>query len=191
MSVYDIALKRRSIRTFKQKLIPPRLLKKLINAARYAPTGANLQPCEFILINKKQVVERIFPALKWAGYIRPEGDPPPGCEPTAYIVILVNNKKKPLSPEADAAAAVENILFIATDEGIGSCWLGAIDKKKIKRILKVPAYCEVKYVVALGYPAEEPKTEIAKDSIKYYKDKGGTLHVPKRALSEVLHRNQY
>lgn len=191
MSVYDIALKRRSIRIFQPKLIPLSILKKLINAARCAPSGANLQPCEFILANQKQVIKRIFSALKWAGYIRPEGNPPAGREPTAYIVVLINNKKKPLSPEADAAAAVENILLVATDLEIGSCWLGSIDKNKIKRTLKVPAYCEIKYVVALGYPDEKPKTETAKGSIKYYKDKSGRLHVPKRTLGEVLHRNRY
>jgi len=191
MSVYDVILKRRSIRRFKQKAIPETLLKKLINAARHAPSGANLQPCEFILINKKQTLKGIFSTLKWAGYIRPLGDPPKDKRPAAYIVVLINNKKNPLTPTEDAAAAVENILLVAVSHGVGSCWLGSIDKNKIRRILKIPSYCEVKYVIALGYPDEKPKIETAKDSIKYYKDRKGTLCVPKRPLGEVLGINKY
>lgn len=193
MKVYNVALKRRSIRRFKQKRIPYYILKKLIDAARLAPSAANLQPCEFILVDKKEKVKKIFPALKWAGYIQPEGNPPKGKQPTAYIVALINKKKRPLEvlSEADAAAAIENILLVAEDEGLGSCWLGAIDRDKIRRILRVPEFCEVRYMVALGYPDEKPKVEKLTDSVKYWKDKKGRLHLPKRGLKEVLHRNKY
>jgi nitroreductase len=191
MSVYSVALRRRSIRRFKQKKIPLSILKKLINAARFAPSGANIQPCEFIVVDRKVIVDKIFPTLKWAGYIRPHGDPPPGAEPTAYIIVLINHRKKPFCAEADAAACVENILLVAQEKGLGSCWLGAIDKVKIRSIVKTPRYCEIKYVLALGYPDEEPKVEQAKNSIKYWKDKLGRLHVPKRSTKEALHRNRY
>lgn len=211
MSVYDVVLRRRSIRCFKKKRILFSILEKLVNAARFAPSAANLQPCEFIVVDKKETVEEIFPTLRWAGYIRPKGNPPKGKEPTAYIIILinpalaqplharaglarrvgVNRRKRPLNAEADAAAAIENILLVAEDVGLGSCWLGAIDKTKIRKILKVPKYCEVKYVLALGYADQRPKVERLSNSVKYWKDKRGLLHVPKRSLNEVLHRNRY
>jgi len=191
MSVYNVALKRRSIRRFKKKKIPFTILKKLINVGRLAPSAANLQPCEFIIVDKKHTVDRIFPTLKWAGYIQPEGNPSEGCQPAAYIVVLINKRKKPLSAEADAAAAVENILLVAQDEGLGSCWIGAIDRARIRNILKIPEYCEVKYVVVLGYPGESPRLERLTNSVKYWKDKAGLFHVPKRSLEEVLHRNTY
>lgn len=191
MRVYNIAIRRRSIRRFKKKKIPFSILKKLINAARLAPSAANLQPCEFIVVDKKETVNRIFPTLRWAGYITPVGNPPEGKEPAAYIVVLINRRKRPLYGEEDASAAVENILLVAQDEGLGSCWIGSIGKNKIRNILKVPKYCEIKYVLALGYPDERPQMERLKDSIKYWKDKGGLLHVPKRSLEEVMHRNKY
>ena len=191
MRVYNIALKRRSIRCFKKKKVPFSILKKLINVARLAPSAANLQPCEFIVVYKKQTKDLIFPTLKWAGYIRPRGNPPEGCEPAAYIVVLINKRKKPLAAEADASAAIENILLVAEEEGLGSCWLGAIDKPKIRNILKIPEYCEVKYVLALGYPEEHPRLEKLTNSVKYWKDRKGLLHVPKRSIKEILHRNNY
>jgi nitroreductase len=193
MSVYKIVLRRRSIRVFKKKRVPFAILRRLIEAGRLAPSAANLQPCEFIVVDKKEAVAKIFPALRWAGYIKPQGNPPQGKEPAAYIVVLINRSrtKKPRYAEADAAAAVENILLVAEDEGLGSCWLGAIERPKIGKILNIPKYCQVKYVIALGYPDESPRLERLKDSIKYWQDKCGRLHVPKRSLEEVWHRNVY
>ena len=66
MSVYKAILKRRSIRRFQKRKIPFGILRKLINAARVAPSAANLQPCEFIAVNKREIVDRIFPTLRWA-----------------------------------------------------------------------------------------------------------------------------
>lgn len=191
MSIYKTVINRRSIRRFKQKKIPFRILKKLINAARLAPSAANLQPCEFIVVDKRVTKDLIFPALKWAGYIEPQGNPPKGKEPTAYIVVLISKEKKPFYGVEDASAAVENMLLVAQEEGLGSCWLGAIDRVRIKNILGIPKYCQVKYVLALGYPDERPCLEKLTKSVKYWKDKKGRLHVPKRSINEVLHRNRY
>lgn len=191
MNVYEAALKRRSIRRFRKKRVSFSILKRLINVARLAPSAANLQPCEFVVVNKKEIVDKLFPALRWAGYIRPKGDPTPGRQPAAYIVVLINRRKRPFQGEEDAACAVENILLVATDEGLGSCWIGAIDKVKIRNILKMPKYCEVKYVLALGYADEKSRIERLKNSVKYWKDDEGMMHVPKRSTKEVLHRNRY
>ena len=191
MNVYNVALKRRSIRCFKKRKISFNILKRLINVARVAPSVANLQPCEFIVVDKKETLKIIFSTLKWARYISPKGNPPRGKEPTAYIVALFNRRKSPLYAEVDIAVAIENILLVAQDEGLGSCWLGTIDKAKIRNILKIPKYCEAKYVLALGYPDERPKVERLRNSVKYWKDGNGLLHVPKRSLKEILHRNAY
>ena len=72
------------------------------------------------------------------------------------------------------------------EEGIGSCCLGAIDREKIREILHVGQNSEIESVVALGYPNEEPVMETMKDSVEYWKDETGRLHVPKRSLEEVL-----
>lgn len=191
MNTYETILNRRSIRCFKQTILSYQVLEKLVNAARYAPSAANLQPCEFIIIDDKEIVDNIFPTLKWAAYIAPEGNPPEGKRPIAYIVVLINKDKRPEGGIEDAASAVENILLTACKEGLGSCWLGSIDRDKIREILEIPHRCSVEFVVALGYPDENPVTEEMKDSLKYYKDEGGTLHVPKRSLESILHRNKY
>ena len=191
MTVYEAAINRRSIRRFKQEPIPLEILRKLVDAGRLAPSSANRQPIEYIITNEASVVERVFGTLKWAGYISPAGDPPQGERPVAYIVVLANKEKSSGSCERDAAAAIENMLLVALEEGIGSCWLGAININKLTDILALPKHIKIDSVIALGYSNESPQIEIIKDSVKYWKDDEGVLHVPKRGIDEVLCFNKY
>ncbi len=191
MNVYEAICKRRTVRRFKQDPLPREVLDKLIDAARLAPSAANLQPSEYIAVTKPGLVDRVFSTLSWAGYIVPRGNPPEGEKPVAYIVVLTNKKKTMMSGVSDAAAAIENILLTAGEEGIGSCWLGSIKKEDLQQILEIPEHCVIDSVVALGYPRESPRVEEMKDSIKYWKDDKGCLHVPKRKLMDILHRDKY
>ncbi|MDZ7332354.1 MAG: nitroreductase family protein [candidate division KSB1 bacterium] len=191
MSVYEIILKRRTIRRFKQEPLSLELLEKLVNAGRLAPSGANLQPLEFIIVDDPEMVNKVFPALKWAGYIAPAGNPPEGKRPVAYIVVLVNTQIKSGNGSVDAAAAIENMILTALEENVGSCWLGSIDRNQLRSVFDIPQHYQIDSVVALGYPDESPVVEEVKDSIKYWKDDQGVLHVPKRRLSDIVHYNRF
>lgn len=191
MNVYEAAINRRTIRRFKQKPIPLEILEKLVNAGRLAPSSANLQPIEYVVINNADLVERVFGTLKWAGYISPAGNPPPRERPVAYLIVLANKEKSSGNCFRDAAAAIENILLVTLEEGIGSCWLGSIDINTLTDILKLPEYIKIDSVIALGYSNESPQIEKMKDSVKYWKDEKGVLHLPKRKIDEVLFYNKY
>ena len=191
MKVYDLILKRRTIRRFKQQQIEAALLKKMVSAGRLAPSGANLQPLEFIVVNDPELVELVFPKVKWAGYIAPAGDPPEGSRPVAYIIVLINTTIKPRHGEVDAAAAIENMILTALDDGIGSCWMGAIDREQLRTMLSIPPKYDIDSVLALGYPDESPVIEDMENSIRYWKDEKGVLHVPKRKLDDITHYNQF
>lgn len=191
MSLYELILSRRSIRQFKPEPVSRSILEKLINAARLAPSGANLQPLEFVAVDEEEVRKRLFPCLRWAAYIDPEGNPQPGHEPVAYVVVLVNLKLRKKGYERDVGAAVENMILTAWEERVGSCWIANADIKMIKDMLNVPEDYKVDSVLALGYPAEEPITEELKESVKYWKDSKGCLHVPKRRLDDIVHFNGF
>jgi len=79
-------------------------------------------------------------------------------------------------------AAVQNILLEALEEGLGSCWLRSVARDKIAVLLGVPGHMELDSIIALGYPAEAPVTEMMKDSLVYWRDDRGLLHVPKRKM---------
>ncbi len=189
--MYDLIISRRTVRQFSPRSIPEELLEKMVNAARLAPSAANLQPLEFVAVSNETVRKKIFPNLRWAAYIAPEGDPKPGREPRAYIVTLVNDGIKQKGFEWDAGAAIENMIMTAWSDGVASCWLLSVDREEVREILNIPSSFNIDSVLALGYPAEEPMAEDMGDSIKYYRDKHGRLHVPKRPLRQVMHKNTY
>ncbi len=194
MDTYKLILKRRSIRRFKPDNISFDILKKLVNTGRLAPSAANLQPIEYIIIEDNKIKSRVFKTLKWAGYISPAGNPPAGQEPAAYIVLAVNTDIKPTGADKDVGAACENIILSALSYGIGSCWIESMDKAELQKILQVPDRLIINSVIALGYPNEQPMLEELSDpyaSIEYWKDDNGCLHVPKRRLDDILYHNTY
>ena len=190
-NMYETIVDRRTIRRFKPDPVPKELLERLVDAGRLAPSAANLQPLEFIVVDGSGPRNEVFPCLKWAAYITPAGDPRPGEEPTAYVVTLANTKIREKMFEYDVGAAMENMILAALAEGVGSCWLLSIDRDKLRAILSVPEHYRIDSVLAIGYPAEDPEAEVAGDSIRYWKDAAGRLHVPKRAAASVAHFNRF
>jgi nitroreductase len=187
----ELIKKRRTIRQFKPEEIPDRVLLKLAEAGRLAPSAANLQPLEFVLVKDPEVRRKIFPCLRWAAYISPAGDPKPGHEPTAYVVILVNTEIRDKGFEYDVGAAAENIILAALAQGLGSCWLISVDRETVRGILAIPDKYRLDSIIALGYPDENPVVEDFAGSVKYWKDEHGTLHVPKRKLESMVHLNRF
>jgi nitroreductase len=193
MKVLDAIRTRRSVRLYQQIPISFEILRELVDAARLAPSCANVQPLQFIAVWDPEVVSQVFPTLTWAGLIAPQRDPPEGKRPVAYIVVLVDPGIHYFAADGhyDAGAAIENVLLAAWEKGIGACWIRRVEREQLKRILRVPEHLEIDSVISLGYPAERPVTEDANDSTSYYVDDEGTLHVPKRRLCDILHENHY
>lgn len=190
-NIYELITSRRTVRQFSSRSVPDELLKNMVNAARLAPSAANMQPLEFIIVTDEDIRGKIFPCLKWAAYIAPEGNPKPGQEPRAYIVTLVNADIKKKGYEWDAGAAIENMILTAWANNIAACWMLSVDRDEVRKILGIPASHLIDSVLALGYPEEQPVAEDDADSIKYYQDEDGRLHVPKRPLKKVLHINGF
>ena len=190
-SFYDVIAGRRTIRRFKPEPVARELLERLANAGRLAPSAANMQTLEFIVVDEAKLKADVFPCLKWAAYIAPAGNPQPGEEPAAYIVTLVNTKLREKMFEYDVGAAMENMIVAALGEGLGACWFLSIDRDKLKTVLGVPDDYRIDSVLALGRPAEAPAVEVMGESCRYWKDAEGRLHVPKRAFHQVAHFNKF
>lgn len=184
---------RRSIRRFGQRPIDRKILLELVDVARYAPSAANQQPIEYIIIDEPGLRDALFDCLAWAAHIRPRRDPAPQHRPTAYITVLRHTARElgNLGP-ADAAAAIQTILLAAWSLGIGSCWLGSVNRQKARDLLGVPASHKIDSVIALGYPAETPVAQTTRDEATvYYLDEADVLHVPKRPLEAIVYVNGF
>ena len=185
MTVYEAIMNRRTIRKFTQEPLKRDDLLKLVDCARMAAYGANAQPLKFRIVDDKDTMDKIFPKTKWAAMLE-DGTPAEDERPTAYIAVIGDTSIKKTF-ETDAGAAVTNMMLAAEEMGIASCWMGAIDRDAIKRILELDDSYELVYILALGYPAQRSRAVEMKDgSTKYYLDDDGVLNVPKRSMDEVL-----
>lgn len=185
MKVYDAIIKRRTIRKFSQREVSEDDLLRLVDCARVAAYGANLQPLKFAVL-RGRLCESIFPFIKWAAY-SPEIGPNEKERPTAYIAVLGDRQIKANGMfEADAGAAVTSMMLEAEELGLGSCWLGAIARDDIKKTLRLDDNLDVVYLLALGYPMQKSRMVDMCGDVKYFASDDGTINVPKRSLDEIL-----
>ncbi len=189
MDVFKAIKKRRSIRQFKQEKIPLDVLNALVDAGRIAPSAANLQPIEYIVVNDDKICNEIFSTIGWAGYLK-DWQPSEDVQPVAYILLIAKKPKNDWYVR-DASFAAENIVLAAESHGVGSCILLNFDKQKIVDILDISKDYVVDCLIALGYKAESCVAEDLKDSVEYWRDEQGVLHVPKRKFEDVYHLNGF
>lgn len=184
MNVSEAILTRRTIRKFMQKEIPIEALRSLVDAARLAAHGGNIQPLKYSIVAGKELREKVFETTRWAACI-PDGTPKEGERPVAYIMVYADEtiKKECM---VDAGAAVTNIMLAAHEMGIGSCWIGSLNRVALREILQTPENLKILYAVALGYPAQKSRAVSWNGSFHYYLDEDQVVNVPKLSLETVL-----
>ena len=183
----DLLLKNRSYRRFDQSsIVPMRLLREMVEAARLSASARNMQPLRYMLFNDSNSCGKIFPTLAWAGYMKEWPGPGDGERPSAYIVQLGDLD---LTNDwwCDDGIAAQSMLLTAVEQEFGGCIIGSVQREKLRTILNISERYKIIQVLALGKPAEEVVIdEIANDDIKYWRDKEDIHHVPKRGIDELI-----
>ncbi|MHA1799702.1 MAG: nitroreductase family protein [Candidatus Helarchaeota archaeon] len=152
----EIIKTRRTIRKYKNKKVEEDKINKLIEAARWAPSSANLQPIEFIIINDDKIKEKI---TKITGHKRYKFAP-------IVIVVCINFERyraitkyydlKNQLGLIDASLAIQNLMLMAHAEGLGTAWGDIFDKNAIKTLLALPEKnIEPFILIPVGYPEGE------------------------------------
>ena len=166
MDVFEAVKTRRSIRKYQDRNVEQEKIKKILESARLSPSACNNQPWHFIVVSEKTARQSLFPAYprEWfakapviivacvmpeASWIRKDGE--------AYWKV-------------DAAIAVQDMVLVAHELGLGTCWVAAFDEAKIKAALGVPEKVRVVALLPVGYPAE------AKDVITERKPSDEIVH---------------
>ena len=161
MEALEAINKRRSVREYTGEAIPRADLKKIVDAARMAPSGHNTQPWDFIVVTEKRMIEKLQIAARW-------------MENAGAIIAVVLDPASRWWLE-DGAAAVENMLIASTALGYGSCWLEGYTiprEEEFKFLLGVPEEKRLLTLVPIGVPVSWP-TQV------------------KKPLDEVLHWERF
>jgi nitroreductase len=165
MDCVEEVLNRRSIRKFKDEAVLEEVINNILEAGRLAPTATNQQPWYFVVARNQQEKE----AFIFSGFNRfvTEAD---------FIVLGVYKKSEVVIEKLslmDVTIALQNMVITAKVQGIGSCWMGAFDEKKLRDMLNLPDDCVTVGAVAFGIPDEQPKQP------------------PKKQLNEIVHFNKW
>jgi len=145
MDVFEAIQKRKSPRTFDSTPVTKEVLKKLLEAARHSPSAKNIQPWHFIVVTNPKKREALSKGV-FAKFLK---------ETPAVIVLCGDQKASPEWYMVDVALAVENMVLAATEEGLGTCWVGSFDEKDVKPLLGIPEDLRVVALLAIGYAKEK------------------------------------
>lgn len=166
---------RRSVREYKDEQIPDEEIKFLIDCARYAPSGFNMQPWSFLAIKNKETLRRLSDAGKKAmiPLIEPVKDTSPKTKDfyvflrskstdlfyNAPVLVIILGSKNVMTSDWDCAMAAQNMMLAAHSRGIGSCWIGGLlpalmDERLLKELGAPEGYKAVAPLI-FGYPKGE------------------------------------
>lgn len=149
MDFTDVIKSRRSIRRYQEKSIPQKDIDDILNCAHLAPTAINIQPWLIGCITDKSLLQKLADTADHGKFIKEAA--------ACFAVFCEKGQKYYLE---DGCTAAMNIIYACAAKGIGTCWVAG-DKKAyvndIRKLLNVPAQYTLVSLVAVGYPAEQPK----------------------------------
>ena len=154
MDVADAVKARRSVRKYKSTPVPEEALKKVLNAARLAPSAANLQPWKFVIVMDEDVKRQLAAACNSMNWISRAPIVIVACANMDVAIAMIGGYMN--SAPVDVAIALTQMSLVATSEGLGTCWIGAFKEEKVAALLNIPKDCRVVSVMTLGYPDEAP-----------------------------------
>ena len=161
MSILEIIKERRSVRRYKSDPIHEDVLRRVLDAARFSPSGKNLQPWKFILVKDEILKQRLAEASVGQTFIAQAPVVIVACAFPDKCFSRMGNYMK--SWPVDVAIAVEHLMLQAQEERLGTCWIGAFEEDEVKSLLHVPEEVRVLALTPLGYPDEKPAPRGRKD----------------------------
>jgi nitroreductase len=133
---------RRSIRAFQDKPIPEKEIEMILEAGRWAPSASNRQPWEFIVIKNKEILKKIARATGYGWFIR---------EASFAVAIVGKPRISGKWYVIDTSLVSMNMMLMAWSLGIGTCWIGSMNKEKAKEILGLSQRDYLLTVLPFGY----------------------------------------
>lgn len=166
MEYEDLIRARYSVRAYKTAPVEDDKLNRVLEAARLAPTAANRQPFQLIVIHthgKQEELRRIYhrdwfsqaPILICA------------CGVPRYSWVRFDQRRY---LDVDVAIAMDHLILAAANLGLGTCWVAAFNVGAARELLKLPDEVEPLVFTPLGYPDAQPEPKERKplsDLVRY------------------------
>jgi nitroreductase len=154
MQVFDIIKQRRSVRLYTEQAIEEDKLKKLVEAAIWAPSAGNIHAWNLIVVQRRNDIELIKAVS-------------PGIQSnsTALMILCADREKArnkggkewEVLSKMDIAIAAQNICLEAMELGLGSYIIRLFNQDAVRGLLDLPEHMTPELIVSLGYPKRIPK----------------------------------
>ncbi|MFX0105787.1 MAG: nitroreductase family protein [Candidatus Hodarchaeota archaeon] len=149
---------RRSIRSFQDKSIPDKEIEMILEAGRWTPSASHRQPWELIVIKNKEILSKISKNAYYGGFIK---------EAPVAIAIIGKIRTSPKWYIIDTSLVSMNMMLMAWSLGIGTCWVGAMNREKVKTLLGLGGNDYLLTVLPFGYikgdiPEPKPRKSLNK-----------------------------
>lgn len=155
--VLEAIFSRRSVREFEETGIEPALVRKVLEAGIWAPSGLNNQPWRFAVVTDPEMIARFEPLTRYSRVVR-----------SSRVLIPVFVDRDAMYHEVKdhqaMGACIENMLLAAHSLGLGAVWLGEIIKSEteIRKLLGLGDQLELMAVLAMGWPVKKQRSSTRK-----------------------------
>ena len=160
-------LQRKSVRAYTDRAVSHEQLDTLIRAAMAAPTGRDMRPWHFIVLEGRHQLSPLAEQLPYAKML---------AEAQAAVVVCgdMSVTDKEGNPSRnwtfDCSAATENLLLQAEAMGLGAVWTGVYPYDErleaVKQVLHLPDHLIPLNVIPIGYPKGDPQPKDKYDPAK-------------------------
>lgn len=157
MALLDLLKHRKSIRDFLDRPVEREKIMMCLEAARLAPSACNSQPWKFIVVDDRQLKDKLGDAAFRGIYSMNSF-----CKTAPVMVVVVSEKSKFLARIGgmfrgtkyyliDIGVAIEHFVLQAEDLGLGTCWIGWFNARAVKSVLEISHRKKIDILIALGY----------------------------------------
>ncbi|MCJ7479380.1 MAG: nitroreductase family protein [Candidatus Nanohaloarchaeota archaeon QJJ-7] len=177
MDVLEAITSRVSITSYRDTGVDRPKVARLLEAARWAPSAGNMQVSEYVIVEDEELLEKLSEYAHNQSHIREA--------PFALVILADIEKAERNYPERgelyalqETAAAMQNVLLEAHNQGLGAAWVGSFDEEQVGALLEVPERLRPVSIVTVGHPDEKPEQPHKYDitNITYQNKYGKRVH---------------
>jgi nitroreductase len=148
--ILEAIQKRYSVRHYKDQPVEEDKLTEVLEAARLAPSGSNLQPWKLVVVRDRATIRSMVHAIGGQQFVE---------QAPVLVVACKNGEGYNIGHRYDGAVvditiALDHVTLQAASMGLGTCWLGNYDGNEVRALLGIPSENPVVAILALGYPDE-------------------------------------
>lgn len=160
MEFHETIRQRCSVRSYTDKPVDDEVLRRILEAARLAPTARNRQEWKLVIVTDAEKRKQLADASEqdWLA-----------TAPVILAIVGLTDYRMfcnvPADP-VDCAIVLDHLSLAATAEGLGTCWVGHFKQDPCRQILGVPKDFTIIELMTLGHPAGQPRPDKPRKDLK-------------------------